>query len=79
MAPIFAVTLGEGIMWSDGPVGYSLVPSAQQPNGGGGPPPAGNYIELENGAGHIALENGSGAILLELKSRLITAGWRNRK
>jgi hypothetical protein len=65
MAPILAVTLGQGIMWSDGPVAYNITLAAQQPNGGGGPPPSGNYIELESGAGHIALENGSGAILLE--------------
>lgn len=63
MAPIFALTLGEGIMWSDAPVAYNITLAAQLPNGGGGPPPSGGDLLLETGA-PLLLETGA-PILLE--------------
>lgn len=65
MAPIFALVLGDAVMWSDAPVAYNIVLAAQQPNGGSGPPPSGDLIELEDGSGFIELEDGSGNIALE--------------
>lgn len=64
--PIFAATLGQGIMWSNSPVSANIVLAAQMPNGTETPPPSGGSILLEDSSGFIELEDGSGVILLEV-------------